>query len=122
MDNLVAQFEQLLKQHSHASIKKALNEALNRLPKQKVVVNGSYGGYGFSPEAYDWMVQQGYTPRECDDRKYFHPDRNHPLAVAAVETLGTAANGHCASLHIEEIPQGVSYRVEEYDGIESIVW
>ena len=40
--------------------------------------------------------------------------------VTVVEELGDAANGSCARLDIEEI-EGDRYRIDEYDGRESVV-
>ncbi len=46
--------------------------------------------------------------------------RHHPLLVKCVETLGKKANGGCANLEVVEIPDGVQYQIEEYDGYEHI--
>ncbi len=46
--------------------------------------------------------------------------RTHPLLVRVVEELGAAANGRCAELAVVEIPDGVDYTIEEYDGQEHI--
>lgn len=46
--------------------------------------------------------------------------RDHPLLIKCVETLGEKANGSCAKLKIVEIPADVDYEVEEYDGQEWI--
>lgn len=49
------------------------------------------------------------------------PDnRNDPLLVQVVEELGDKANGECAKLRVVDIPDGVSYEIHDYDGIESI--
>jgi len=49
------------------------------------------------------------------------PDqRDDPDLVATVKSLGEKANGACASLEIVEIPNGVNYEIDEYDGMESI--
>ncbi len=47
-------------------------------------------------------------------------NRADPLLVQVVEELGEAANGACAKLKVVEIPDGVDYEVDEYDGFESI--
>lgn len=47
-------------------------------------------------------------------------DRDDPALIATVEALGEAASGRCASLKIIEIPDGVDWQVEEYDGREHI--
>ena len=46
--------------------------------------------------------------------------RTDSLLVEMVETLGSAADGQCAELRIVEIPDGVEYVIEEYDGNEHI--
>lgn len=53
---------------------------------------------------------------------HFHDlSRTDPLLVEAVETLGDAASGDYASLAIREIPDGSRYRIDEYDGNESVM-
>lgn len=46
--------------------------------------------------------------------------RDHPLLVECVETLGDKANGSVAKLRIVEIPDGIDWEIDEYDGIEQI--
>lgn len=49
------------------------------------------------------------------------PDnRSDALLVQVVEELGDAANGKHAELAVVEIPDGVEYVIEEYDGNETI--
>lgn len=47
-------------------------------------------------------------------------DRTDPDLIAVVELLGEKANGSCAELEIVEIPDGVDYEIQEYDGLETI--
>jgi hypothetical protein len=47
-------------------------------------------------------------------------DRCDPVLVQVVEELGDAANGRCAKLRVHEVPSGSHYRIDEYDGSESI--
>ena len=45
-------------------------------------------------------------------------DRHDPILVQVVEELGGKANGECAKLAIDEISG--PYRIDEYDGYESV--
>lgn len=47
-------------------------------------------------------------------------DRDDPDLIKVVEELGDKANGSCACLKIVEIPDGVKWEIEEYDGNEHI--
>ena len=47
-------------------------------------------------------------------------DRNDPDLVAVVESLGKDANESCADLEVVEIPDGIQWHVEDYDGNEHI--
>ena len=47
-------------------------------------------------------------------------DRTDPLLIEVVEELGEVANGSCAKLKVIEIPDGIDYEIEEYDGNESV--
>ena len=47
-------------------------------------------------------------------------ERHDPALIQAVEELGSKANGSHAELSVVEIPDGVDYIVEEYDGMEHI--
>jgi len=42
------------------------------------------------------------------------------VLVDVVETLGAEADGQYAELAVVEIPDGISYEIAEYDGIEHI--
>lgn len=58
-----------------------------------------------------------YGSIEISGREY---ERNDPDLITTVEELGEAANGRCAELGIVEIPDGVDFVVEEYDGSEHV--
>jgi hypothetical protein len=47
-------------------------------------------------------------------------DRADPDLVAVVEELGNQANGSYAKLKVVEIPDGIEWELDEYDGIENI--
>lgn len=46
--------------------------------------------------------------------------RTDPILIRVIEELGEEANGFCAELKIIEIPDGVEFEIDEYDGMESI--
>lgn len=46
--------------------------------------------------------------------------RAHPLVVQVVEELGEAANGPYADLKVIEIPDGIEWELDDYDGMESV--
>ena len=49
-----------------------------------------------------------------------HDGRTDPLVIQVVEELGTKANGQHAELRVVEIPDGIEWEIDEYDGQESI--
>ena len=84
----------------------------------KIVYNACYGGFGISDKAKDLGRKISGDP---DWATYdFDLDRTDPILVEVVEALGSEANGLCAKLVIVELKPGTKYRIEEYDGYESI--
>ena len=57
-----------------------------------------------------------YAKQTLDNRGF----RTDPTMIQVVEELGDKANGRCAELKIVEIPDGMAYTIEEYDGMEHI--
>lgn len=47
-------------------------------------------------------------------------DRTDPALVQVIEDLGDKANGAYARLEVVELTKGTCYRINEYDGYESI--
>ena len=62
-----------------------------------------------------------FTPDEQYVLNARDVSRTDPLLVQVVEDMGGRASGSCAQLAIREIPEGSKYRIDEYDGIESVV-
>jgi hypothetical protein len=80
---------------------------------QKIVINVCFGGFGISKKAYEFLGL------EWDSYGYaFAGSRADPKLVECVETLGDEASGDFADLKVVEIPDGVEWTIEEYDGTE----
>lgn len=91
----------------------------------KIVINNCFGGFSISKAAAEFMAYKGNEAaiKMLAEPGRFHGydvDRQDPDLVAAVETLGKAANGGCAELKVVEIPDGVEWEIQEYDGNEHI--
>jgi len=102
----------------------------------KVVINKCYGGFGLSEKAIrryaelaGFKLIEGeesfglpvfYKEEVKDENHFWEGDikRNDAILVQVVEELGKESDGFCADLKIVEIPDGVEWRIEEYDGIE----
>ena len=87
----------------------------------KVVINRCWGGFGLSEFALNMLEQRGYKVNRYEFGSYLDTkiDRHNEDLVEVVETLGDDANGRCARLVVVEI-DGYLYRIDEYDGMESI--
>ena len=46
--------------------------------------------------------------------------RHDPILIQVVEELGDKANGQCAKIKLEEVAAGTLYRIDEYDGKETV--
>lgn len=89
----------------------------------KVVFNDCFGGFSLSREASE-MLNKAKGSNVCDpDFGYFNNDeieRHDRDLVSIVEKLKDTASGPCADLQVAKI-KGNMYRIEEYDGNESVV-
>ena len=81
---------------------------------QKIIINVCYGGFGLSPKAIALAHKPG-----CES-KGDSLARDDPALVQAVEELGEEADGWLAKLRIVEVPDGVEWEIEEYDGWEHV--
>lgn len=103
----------------------------------EIVLNGCYGGFSLSVEAYNVLVnEKGYDERKIvtdsfyPDNEFFNIEsedyeayRTHPDLIEVVKKLGRMANGDLSSLRIVEIPDEVvekGYHINDYDGIETV--
>lgn len=105
----------------------------------KIVYNACYGGFGLSEAAlrrYAELKGWEFKTHQYDEHNARHymidnegneideddlNDRADPVLVQVVEELGDAADTLYSNLVIRELPAGTKYRIEEYDGSESVV-
>jgi len=77
-------------------------------------------------EGKEWYAatieQRAASNRAHTDATLYDRDipRNDPALAQVVEEMGDKANGMCARLRVAEIPEGAQYRIDEYDGNESV--
>lgn len=82
----------------------------------KVVINTCYGGFSLSEKGKE--LYQSLSGKS--DVYDWDIDRDDPLLVQVVESLGSAADGFCAELKVVEIPEGINWGIAEYDGREHL--
>jgi hypothetical protein len=90
----------------------------------KVVINRRYGGYSLSRAACERLAAEkcGHVV-EVDGYGFTHDsssERSCPALVKVVEEMSHAADGMCAKLAVVEIPDGVDFEIDEYDGLETV--
>ncbi len=104
----------------------------------KVVFNRCFGGFSLIREAVLLARELSGNPKwggativgdiyddgkSCSrDYGYIHDiPRHDPVLVEVVERLGSErASGRLAELAIAELPSGTAYRIDEYDGRETV--
>lgn len=109
----------------------------------KVIYNACYGGFSLSdagmrryaeikgielfPEIGDFDFVTYWTkkdePRSHSDNVLSTRDfeRDDPALLQVVAELGDKANGPAAALRIVEVTAGDRWRIDEYDGNESVM-
>ena len=85
----------------------------------KVAYNGRFGGFGLSREASIRLRELAPDIYEDLDPHYA-ADRSDPNLIKVIEEMGESANGSYASLYIANVPDGVPWTINEYDGSESV--
>lgn len=112
----------------------------------KIAINRCYGGFSLSPKAeYEVLKRMGYENiKYLNDKKeevslgsdsWFcnfysngeyisfgrdDENRTNPHLIAVIEEMGEEADGTFASLEIIEIPDDVSWYIDDYDGMETV--
>lgn len=85
----------------------------------KIVLNKCCGGYALSEEAYKYMGME-FSPyeKEIGCGVAFENDRSNFKLVECVEVLGDKASDACSKLVVVEIPDGISYEINDDIGYE----
>ena len=92
---------------------------------------GSFTTYWLVPEgeredrtnyySWPWEEQRASNKRLVKQVMNEHTiPRDDPALVQVVEELGADANARFAELEVVEIPDGVAWQIEEYDGFEHV--
>jgi hypothetical protein len=76
----------------------------------------------------EFMAEPDFEKRKASNLAYSQKTlpycrdlcRHDPTLIQVIEELGDRANGECAKLAIEELPSGTAYRIDEYDGLETV--
>jgi len=86
----------------------------------KIVYSACYGGFSLSEKAINryWELKGEPCPEDWWGRDL---ERTDPILVQVVEELGDSASGRFANLQICELEKGTLYRIDEYDGYESVM-
>jgi hypothetical protein len=85
-----------------------------------VVYNVCYGGYDIPKKVARLYIQKciaaGVDPAP-------HPARDDPILAEAVQQLGDQARSFATYLRVAQVPIEYAdcYRIDEYDGMESVV-
>lgn len=106
--------------------------------KYQVVYNACFGGFSLSKEAMEMLAKLGWNDaqKELDEHAEWNKDKKFTLddfhvsekqlprhdqrLIQVVKALGDKAGGQFSELRIAKI-EGNKYRIEEYDGSESVV-
>src|ERR1700677_485691 len=102
-------------------------------PPEERKKRGADSIFGYDKAIGEWRK---YLSDGSDGRSFFltvfSPDeqfvldagrdlkRDDPLLIKVLEEMGEKADGSYARIHITEIPDGVDYEIQEYDGQEWI--
>lgn len=100
----------------------------------KIAYNACFGGFSLSDLAVKRYldikrivpveVKNSYGTHLEVNGQYFSDldiPRTDPALIQVIEEMGDKANGMCARLCIAELEPGTLYRIDEYDGSESVV-
>lgn len=104
----------------------------------EIVINRCFGGFSLSRKALEELSNKGIQTFKdweslkqktegawiiLSDNEYYsnyNCYRTDKDLIDVVKLLGKEANGSCANLEIVDIPDDISYEIDNYDGSESI--
>lgn len=105
----------------------------------KIVYNACFGGFGLSIDAVKRYAELAglnfevktstfsgldyYELTDANGEDIFESDirRDDPFLVQVVEELDDKADTQFSALCIRELPKGTKYRIDEYDGLETVM-
>lgn len=101
----------------------------------KIAYNDCYGGFDLSTEGKVYLAKLlGYTDVKVVNKildqvyvngeyfaTYYGLPRTDPALIKTIEDLGSKADGDYSRLKIREVPAGSRYRIDEYDGLETVM-
>lgn len=103
----------------------------------KIVYNACFGGFGLSEAGMRRYAELKGFSYGSDGTEHWHMPylsdqdgktiraddiaRTDPILVQVVEELGERADTRFSNLQIAEVPAGTKYRIDEYDGNESVM-
>jgi len=83
----------------------------------KIVINSCHGGFGLSKLAEEvYLIIKGIIPYESWWSSLI--PRDDLILVKIVESMGEKSFGEFAELKVVEIPDGVQWQIDDYDGLE----
>jgi len=93
----------------------------------KIAINNCFGGFSVSKKVYDELgiKWEGYGYLNNDsfgiESDNYNAYRQHPVLIEAIEKVGEEkASGGLASIKIVEVPDGIEWELDDYDGIETV--
>lgn len=84
---------------------------------QKIAINTCHGGFSLSPAVCEILDCQTY------DYSGWDSERTDPRLIKAIESVtaqGGDPSGQYAEIKIVEVPDGVEWTLQDYDGVEAI--
>jgi hypothetical protein len=87
---------------------------------QRIVINTCFGGFSLSDVALD--LYKAYAGIDRDESWHdWALERDDPILLQVIDQLGVReCSGHLADLKVVEVPDGVVWEIDEYDGREHV--